>query len=384
VTKRLTVLTLAGHYVPSFRAGGPVRSLANLTDALGDEFDFRIAAFDRDMGSATPYADVESEAWHRIGRAWVTYIPPGGHAGRILALLRRESYDVAYLNTFFDPAWGFGPIAARRVGAVQRRGMVIAPRGQFMAGAMRRRHALKRAAIWVGRGVLSGDEWWQATDDAEAMGIRGTIGRRAKIALAPNIPGNAPPVERRRTKTAGTLRAVFISRVVPKKNLDGAIRVLGDVVGNVVFDVFGPLESDEYWAHCQAAARALPTAVSFAYRGELPHERIAETFADYDVFLFPTRGENYGHVIQEALSAGCIPVISDRTPWSGAQSRGAALVCPLDDDAAFRAALTRCIAADETEFARMRSAALAEVSNSSVREAAIEAHRRLFVLAAAR
>ena len=35
----------------------------------------------------------------------------------------------------------------------------------------------------------------------------------------------------------------------------------------------------------------------------------------HHIFLFPTLGENYGHVIQEALSAGCPVILSDQTPW---------------------------------------------------------------------
>jgi glycosyltransferase involved in cell wall biosynthesis len=63
------------------------------------------------------------------------------------------------------------------------------------------------------------------------------------------------------------------------------------------------------------------------YRGEASPERVIETFSGYDFFLFPTLGENYGHVIFEALAGGCIPIISDQTPWQdlGEQKVGAVL-----------------------------------------------------------
>ena len=34
-----------------------------------------------------------------------------------------------------------------------------------------------------------------------------------------------------------------------------------------------------------------------------------------DLFFLPTRGENFGHVIAEALSVGTPVLISDQTPW---------------------------------------------------------------------
>ena len=51
-------------------------------------------------------------------------------------------------------------------------------------------------------------------------------------------------------------------------------------------------------------------------------KKVIETFSKYDVFLFPTKGENYGHVIFEALAGGCIPIISDQTPWNDIEQAG--------------------------------------------------------------
>lgn len=44
------ILILAGRYLPGYKDGGPLRTLINLTDALGDEYEFYIACFDRDQG----------------------------------------------------------------------------------------------------------------------------------------------------------------------------------------------------------------------------------------------------------------------------------------------------------------------------------------------
>lgn len=41
-------------------------------------------------------------------------------------------------------------------------------------------------------------------------------------------------------------------------------------------------------------------------------------------------GENYGHVIFEALSVGCIPIISDQTPWGEIQENHAGFIYSLN------------------------------------------------------
>ena len=52
--RRPTVLIFADHYLPGFKAGGPIRTINNLIEALGDTF--RLLVFTRDRDAATPEA----------------------------------------------------------------------------------------------------------------------------------------------------------------------------------------------------------------------------------------------------------------------------------------------------------------------------------------
>ncbi len=42
---------------------------------------------------------------------------------------------------------------------------------------------------------------------------------------------------------------------------------------------------------------------------------VLETLSAYDLFVLPSLGENYGHVVFESLSSGTPVLISDKTPW---------------------------------------------------------------------
>ncbi len=81
--------------------------------------------------------------------------------------------------------------------------------------------------------------------------------------------------------------------------------------------------------------------------GAADSEKIPEIFADHDILLFPTLGENYGHVIAESLASGTIPVISDTTPWLDLDKKGCGYVCPLGDKRAFANAIKELAAMDE-------------------------------------
>lgn len=82
----------------------------------------------------------------------------------------------------------------------------------------------------------------------------------------------------------------------------------------------------------------------------------------HHVFLFPTLGENYGHVIQEALSAGCVTLISDQPPpWQDLEESGVGASIPLDQPRRLVDWLRR--------YAAMDAHALQEMSNRAIRYA---------------
>ncbi len=55
MTAPATILTFNRYYLPGYRAGGPIRTLANTVAQLGEEFSFRIITLNHDSGVDTPY-----------------------------------------------------------------------------------------------------------------------------------------------------------------------------------------------------------------------------------------------------------------------------------------------------------------------------------------
>src|SRR5687768_14569455 len=125
------VLVLVGYYLPGHRGGGPTRSIVNLVQALGDEFDFRIVAFDHDLGERTRFTDIESRRWAAVGKAHVWYLPRGlsGVFGMV-DVLRRTPADIVYLNSFFAPLFSVLPVALASLSRDGSSPLIIAPRGE--------------------------------------------------------------------------------------------------------------------------------------------------------------------------------------------------------------------------------------------------------------
>lgn len=388
-TQRIKVLAFVRCYLPGFRLGGPVRTIANMVEQLSPAVAFRIVTADRDALAADPYPDVAIDAWNAVGKAEVLYASPRTRGIRAMGrILRDTPHDVLYLNSFFDPVFTLRPYLAMRLGLAPARPCVIAPRGEFSEGALR----LKAWKKWSYIELVRRTGWfrgaiWQASSRYEVADIRQAlrpVGARIEVAtnLAPLLtePAKLPPHEPRRPDEP--LRVCFLSRIVPKKNLDFALRVVARVSVPVRFDIYGPVGDERYWRRCRARMASMPQHINVRYHGEVPHARVRAVMAAHDLFLLPTLGENFGHVIAEALAAGTPVLISDTTPWRGLAQAGVGWDLSLNEESTFVRCLEHCSYTEPWAYdewcAKVRTYARAVLDDNTD----VEANRRLFRLAA--
>ena len=168
----MTVLAILLHYLPGYQSGGPVQSLTNLVERLGDELHFRIITCDRDFMDAVPYTGVVVDGWNRVGKADVYYVsPPNRSVWRLARLIRKTRHDVLYINSFFDSVFTVKTVIARRLGLLPRVPAILAPRGEFSPGALNldRRRKMAYLAVSLRLGLYR-DLVWQASSDVEAGG----------------------------------------------------------------------------------------------------------------------------------------------------------------------------------------------------------------------
>jgi glycosyltransferase involved in cell wall biosynthesis len=378
----MRILALSDYYLPGYAAGGPIRSLGNLTEALGDEYSFSVLTRDRDMGASEPPAGVRYGEWVRVDRAAVRYLAPSELSLRGLArAIRSRDHDVLYVNSLFSVPFGIKPLLLRRLGVIPRRALVIAPRGELSEGALALHPGRKRMYLGFARRLgLFRDAHWQASSQHEAVNVREQMGDLPLVLVAPNVPprpagsGSAP----REPKRPGRLRIVFLSRIVPMKNLLGALELLSGTDGEVRFDVYGPAEDAAYWSKCQKAMARLPAGIDCRYHGDIAPEQVQTILARYDLFFLPTQGESFGHVILEAMLAGCPVLITDRTPWRGLADAGVGWDLPVDETDDFRAVLERCLSMDDVEHRRLSDAARRYALDVAAEPDLLELYRSLF------
>lgn len=346
-----TILTHVDYYLPGTRGGGSTRTVANMVDWLGDDVDFRILTRDHDLGGDQLYQDIVYGAWNPVGNAQVRYLsPPEMRLAALSRRLRPMDYDVLYLNSFFSS------FSVKLAWLHRYKPMILAPRGEFNAGALMQKPIKKHRYLALARasGVYR-NVTWQASTPQEQDEIRALF-PRANVAIARNLPPCPLPEVPPHTDFSPPLRIIFLSRISPKKNLEYALRVLATVEREVVFHIYGPQEDPSYWQVCQRLIDELPNHIHAAYRGSVHADAVLDTFSRYHLFFFPTLGENYGHVIWEALYAGCPVLVSDQTPWRGLNGVGWDL--PLEHPDAFRQ-IIETVNLDDLQYMSAAAATLA-------------------------
>lgn len=329
-----TILIIMGRYLPGYKDGGPVRSIKNLVDRLGGEYDFRILTADRDHGDSEPYANIKVRDWNTVGAAKVYYVEQGGFDEKTVERLAKEA-DLVYLCGCFND-YARTTLKMKKQGRIECR-VVIAAMGLFSPGAFHIKYPKKKAYMILlrGLGYFRGVEW-SATSEEEAEDIRREAGKDAVCHLAEDLPRKPEEIQHITGTDSGSLKVIFLSRISRKKNLLFAAKILQQVGGNIVFDIYGNMEDESYWRECEEELKKLPGNVKWEYKGEADAEQVVKIFAKYDVFLFPTMAENYGHVIFEAMAGGCVPVISDKTPWTEEKTEKCGTVLELDRENAVK------------------------------------------------
>lgn len=186
------ILILMGRYLPGHKDGGPLRTIVNLTDALGDEYDFYIVCLDRDHGDTEPYKNIIYNEWNVVGKASVRYVKPGGFSFSLLRKLS-EKVDLIYTCGFFDD-YGYKILLLNRLNMLTGKPVVVASMGTFSEGALSQKLLKKRLFIGCCKALgLFRNIKWSVTSELELRDVKKNIGIDAECIIAEDMPRTNVP-----------------------------------------------------------------------------------------------------------------------------------------------------------------------------------------------
>jgi glycosyltransferase involved in cell wall biosynthesis len=338
------VLIVYSYYAPSYKAGGPVQSLVNLTTLLGNSYSFYVYCGAFEMGESIPMKEINPDQWNVQGNVNVYYCSRATSAS-FRKIVREVGPDCIYINGLFSLAYNIIPLI---VLSKSKTPVVVAPRGMLQAGALQVKKFKKSAFLKLFR--LSGlrrNLIWHATDEQERLDVRNVMGERSEIRLASNVPRRPLDVIVEKSKARGSLRLVYLSLITEKKNLDKLLLALRNVELAVELDIYGPVKDKDYWKTCQTLISGQRHSIQ--YKGIVEPVNVQKVLSTYHVLVLPTKGENFSHAIYEALSVGTPCLISPYTPWGDLQSVSAGLTV-VPEPGLLSAAITRLIDMDGEEY----------------------------------
>jgi glycosyltransferase involved in cell wall biosynthesis len=381
--RKLVVLIFSDYYLPAIKAGGPIRTISNLVKQLSDKFSFKIITRDRDYNDRSSFPGISVNSWQTVDKASVLYLSPNLLSMRVLTeIICGTPHNLIYLNSFFSLQFTIKPLLLRRLGKIPNVPVILAPRGELAQQAL----AIKRLKKYLYLSVALRFNFfknvlYQASSFYEEQDIYRSLGKNAAVQIAPDISTVANDIvvkSRFCKKRAGNLKVIFLSRISRIKNLYGALKILAGIKGNIKFDIFGPKEDIAYWHECEEVLHSLPKNIDANYLGIVDHDRAYHVFQEYHLFLFPTKSENFGHVILESLANGCPVLTSDQVPWQNLEEKGAGWSFPLDKVDIFRDVLQKCVDMDEKDFIKFQLNAINYANHYYNTSLAVEKQCHLF------
>ena len=319
---------------------------------LCKSYTIKIITSSLDLDGSTVSHEIPTNEWMKREKCQVLYLRKNQLDGRKLERLFKKS-DTVYINSIFSYRFSILPLwKLRRSPGIK---IIISPRGMLKDSALKIKRVKKSIFLKLANGLkLYRNVSFLATNMDEKAEIANKINDFKEIIIVPNLPSrntNGPiPIE----KEKGRLNICFIGRVHPIKNLDFLLALMKDIPkGNLELNIYGNEEDQVYLAKCKEIVKSFPGNIKVNFRGSMPFDQVFNTLARHHLLFLPTKGENFGHVIYEALTCGRPVLISDQTPWRNLAEKGIGWDLNLKRSDLYIDALNTLIHMDQTTFNQM-------------------------------
>lgn len=336
-----------GGYFPSPNSGGPAVSVENFCELLGEEYSCYIITNTK-KGKKEAEKEGLLERWNVRGKAKVYYFQQNHMKWHYIKDVMEDiEPDVLYLQSLFNAKFTIPClVCAKKMGIP----VILAPRGELHPEALDKKYKKVPYLICLKIFGLIRNTYYQATSVAEKNFICQKLrANDHRVKLVKNIPTfKVNRIQRKKEK--GILKLAYIARISEHKNLDMALRCLGKVKGNVEYHIYGVIEDEGYWEICRREIQRLPSNIKVEYHGGFLHDEITDIFQTVHGMFLPTRHENFGHAIVEAMFNSCPVIISNQTPWVDLNEKKVGWVCELHHEEEFVAAVQELVQLEQWEY----------------------------------
>jgi glycosyltransferase involved in cell wall biosynthesis len=313
------ILLIYDHFLPAWKAGGPIRSIAQLIDQMSDEFTFYVLTSAYDHLEEDILDNIQKDEWSNWKNQASVYYQTNRKPSisQISSIIKDIQPDIIFINGLFSPVYNIKALIAAKLFLKQRHNIkiILSPRGMLHTGALSQKKFKKNIFLNIFRILgLYKHISWHATDEKEVHCVRNKF-MSAKIHIAGNFPKISVPLDSP-YKNQGELIMGTLALISPMKNHLEILNALVSVQYKVVWHIFGPIKDQDYWDQCNEVIKQLPDNIKVIYHGAIPPDQVSSALEKIQVFILPSKSENFGHAIFEALSAGKPVITTNTTPFT--------------------------------------------------------------------
>ena len=305
------------HVVPSLlkNGGGPSESVP-MTAIAQARAGLEVAIAFYDAGEISPRALEAEESGVKLLRfkGGASRINPAAFSFDFVRRFGKVAaeYDVIHTHIqWMFPIW-WAAHTARRLG----KRLVMMPRGSFAPARLRESGWKKRLVGWIDRHYANAADSVWATAESEAGEIK-AFARDARTEVFPiGLDVSRYIASRQNGRTL-----LYMSRISPIKGLDMLAEAWGRRGGESGWKlvIAGP-DDRGYTGEIKKVFARKCKEGSYEFRGPVYGEEKTHLLSQADAFILPTRNENWGIAVAEAM-ASALPVICTKgAPWQCLES----------------------------------------------------------------
>jgi glycosyltransferase involved in cell wall biosynthesis len=321
----LTILISIPWFLPAYKAGGPIQSIANLVSNFTEDVTYYIFCSNKDLNNEINVGKPFNE-WVMYNKHTYVWYDTGFILRNNLLLENRKiKPDIFYIIGLFNWDYNIIPLL---YGTAKKR--ILSVRGMLHPGALSQKSIKKKIFLSLLKSMkIRNSIYFHATNNEEATYITNIFGADCNVSIAGNYPKKIGYKDALH-KEVNVLKLITIALISPMKNHLLVLQALVNCTTNIEYNIYGPIKDTEYWAHCQKQITSLPSNVSVLFHGEINPTKVESVLAQNHVFIMPSKSENFGHALVEALSSGKPIITSQATPWNNLLDNKAGINCAED------------------------------------------------------
>ncbi len=297
-------------FAPAYKAGGPIQSIANLVSTFTDNVTYKIFCSNKDLDD-TPLENVNENTWNHYNECTQVYYTSNFSKKNLYNEIDKAKPDVLFIIGIFSWQYNILPMLMPF-----KNKKILSVRGMLHPGALTQKKNKKSIFINLLKFFkVTNMLTFHATDTKEAEYIQNVFGNKAKINIASNF-GKQIFRNQELIKEVGKLKLITVALISPMKNYLLVLQALKKCTSTIEYTICGPIKDNSYWQLCLQEIDTMPSNIKVNYIGELLPISIELELQKNHVFIMPSKSENFGHAIFEALSAKLPVITSDFTPWN--------------------------------------------------------------------